>query len=94
MTINEVPQDKHEAGTGIDPFLANVFTAMFKQSEDITNRVLDNKDAEIRAWQSRFFKLYDAVAVANLKIDSVQLERILDHWAWDAEQADRALDAN
>lgn len=74
----------------IEPLLANIFTAMAKQSEDITNRVLDNKDREIREWKDRFIKLYDAVAMANGKIDSARLGRILDHYAWDVEFAERS----
>jgi hypothetical protein len=91
MTINEKPEDKES--TIIDPLMANVFTAMFKESEWTTNQVFANKDREIREWQSRFLKLFEAIETANTKVDSLRIDNELSHFAYDANTAARALDA-
>lgn len=90
MTINETPQPDEKII--LDPLMANIFTAMFKDTEDITNRVMDNKDREIREWQSRFLKLFEAIDQANTKVDSLRIERELQHFAFHADTAARALD--
>ena len=62
----------------LDPFVADVFTAMFSQSASLTNAVFDDYERAIAEWKQDFASLFDAVAKANLRVDSAQVERILD----------------
>jgi hypothetical protein len=75
------------------PLVADIFTAMAKQSEAVTNQVFDNQDREIQLWKSRFVKLFFAIDEANVIVDSNRIARELDHFAWSAEQAARSLDS-
>lgn len=61
----------------VDPLAADIFTAMFKQSEDTTNRVFDNYDNVIKAWKSAYADLWDTVQHINAKVDSSRIERVL-----------------
>ena len=61
----------------LSPLMADIFTANARWSEDLSNRVMENKDREIADWKAAFAKLYDAVDFANEKVDSVKIDRIL-----------------
>lgn len=62
----------------IEPFVADVFTAMFNQSANTTNAVMDNYERNIADWKKAYAKLWDAVDRANYDhIDSQRLNNIL-----------------
>lgn len=74
-------QENTEETIHLSPLMANILTANAKWSEDLTNRVMDNKDREIAEWKSAFRKLFDAVDFANESVDSMKIDRILGTFA-------------
>lgn len=76
MTTNDEPQ----SDPTYSPLVADVFTAMFRESEATTNRLFDVKDREIAALQKNYIALWEAIENANLKVDSLRIDIILgDH---------------
>lgn len=73
----------------LSPLVADVFTAMFKQSEATTNQVLDNQDREIAKWKKNFYDLYRSIEEANDMVDSARIDRILSGFSYWADTVDR-----
>lgn len=88
MTTNEKPQNPH-----LSPLMADILTANAKWSADLSDRVMDNKDREIREWKERFLKLWDRLEKENVTVDSLRIEVILNQFSHFAGIAARDLDS-
>jgi hypothetical protein len=87
MTTNENPQNPH-----LSPLMASILTANAKWSNDLSDRVLDNKDREIAEWKERFLQLWDDMDKENRSVDSLRIQVVLNDYAYHAGVAARDLD--
>lgn len=77
----------------IDPLLASILTANVKWSNDLSDRVMDSKDREIREWKERFLQLWDDMDKENRSVDSLRIQIVLNDYAHFAGVASRELDS-
>lgn len=82
---------KKEAGanTVLDPFVADVFTAMFNESANTTNALLDRYQSTIADLKADYVRLYEAVERANAFVDSLRIDNILASADWKYRSAKR-----
>lgn len=76
----------------MDPLLGAILTANVNWSNDLSDRVIENKDREIAEWKSRFLKLWERIEKENFDVDSLRMWVILEDFSYFAGIAAQDLD--
>lgn len=91
MTTNQNPP---EDSIPVSPLAAQLLRANVQWAHELSDQVIEDKDAEIAEWKARFLRLYSELETINDTLDSFKIHCLLVGYGAAARAAAPDLDSH